>query len=218
VDAGVRRAARWENRAAAARASDALLIASLVAPVGHLARRDAWRDGRYLLEAAAISAALNTATKRFFHRPRPYAHHCDLPCGASLDDEDARLSFYSGHATLAFTAAAATGTLAAIRGEPHVGRTWATGVALAAATSYFRVAGDRHYLTDVLTGAAIGSAVGWGVVRLHRGEPQSPEARSTAAEVARVPPLSMPLGASGRGWLHAGPTAGGFAASASWSW
>jgi membrane-associated phospholipid phosphatase len=218
LDARARRDWRWSNRAAAARASDALLVASLVAPIGHLARRDAWRDGRYLFEAAAVSAALNTVVKRAFHRPRPYTHFCDVPCGERLEAEDAHLSFYSGHATMAFTAAAATGALAGVRGEPHVGRTWATGLALAAATSYFRVAADRHYLSDVLVGAAVGSAVGWGVVRLHRGapvprpSPAAPAPRASGAAAA----LSAPLGASG--WLRAGPTPGGFAASASWTW
>jgi membrane-associated phospholipid phosphatase len=34
---------------------------------------------------------------------------------------------------------------------------WAAGLALAATTAYLRMAADRHYLTDVLTGSAVGA-------------------------------------------------------------
>ncbi len=34
---------------------------------------------------------------------------------------------------------------------------------LAVSVPYFRMAADRHYLTDVLVGAAVGTAVGIGV-------------------------------------------------------
>jgi membrane-associated phospholipid phosphatase len=51
------------------------------------------------------------------------------------------------------------------------------GLALAAFTGYLRMGAEQHYLTDVLTGAAVGSLVGWAVPYLfHRprnsGAPQ----------------------------------------------
>jgi len=42
-----------------------------------------------------------------------------------------------------------------------------SGVPLAAATGYFRIAADRHYLTDVLAGAGVGLAIGYGVPALN---------------------------------------------------
>jgi membrane-associated phospholipid phosphatase len=42
-----------------------------------------------------------------------------------------------------------------------------SGVPLAAATGYFRLAADRHYLTDVLAGAGVGLAVGYAVPALN---------------------------------------------------
>ena len=38
---------------------------------------------------------------------------------------------------------------------------WAEGLAVAATTGYLRIAADKHYFSDVLSGALIGSAVGF---------------------------------------------------------
>jgi len=40
---------------------------------------------------------------------------------------------------------------------------WGTGLAIAATTGYLSIAADRHYLTDVITAAAVGSAFGFGI-------------------------------------------------------
>ena len=44
---------------------------------------------------------------------------------------------------------------------------WAAGLTLATLTGYLREAADKHYLSDVLTGAAVGAAVGWAIPYLH---------------------------------------------------
>jgi membrane-associated phospholipid phosphatase len=43
----------------------------------------------------------------------------------------------------------------------------AGGYAVAAATATFRVVGDVHYSSDVLTGAILGTVIGYGVPWLH---------------------------------------------------
>ncbi len=48
-----------------------------------------------------------------------------------------------------------------MRGYRLASVVWATSLPMAAATGYLRIAADKHYLTDVLTGALIGSAVGF---------------------------------------------------------
>ena len=40
---------------------------------------------------------------------------------------------------------------------------WAVGLVCATAGGYLRIAADQHYATDVITGALVGSAVGFGV-------------------------------------------------------
>ena len=39
-------------------------------------------------------------------------------------------------------------------------------ILLAAFPAYLRIAADKHYFTDVLTGAIIGSTIAYGVVRM----------------------------------------------------
>ena len=47
---------------------------------------------------------------------------------------------------------------------------WAVGLAGAATVGYLRIAADQHYFTDVLVGAAAGSAIGFAVpYGFHRG-------------------------------------------------
>jgi membrane-associated phospholipid phosphatase len=49
--------------------------------------------------------------------------------------------------------------------EPWI---WGVGLTLSTATGYFRIAGDKHYFTDVVTGAAIGVVSGLTIPRLMR--------------------------------------------------
>ena len=51
------------------------------------------------------------------------------------------------------------------RSEPYI---WAATGVLGAATAYLRIAADKHYATDVLAGAVLGSAVGLTVPWLMR--------------------------------------------------
>jgi membrane-associated phospholipid phosphatase len=93
----------------------------------------------------------------------------ELASGAGAPkDPDTRASFWSGHTSLAFAAAAAGGSVAEIRG--YAG--WPLGpcrrFTAATGTGYLRLAGDRHWLSDVLAAAA-GTAVGFVVPWLHRG-------------------------------------------------
>jgi membrane-associated phospholipid phosphatase len=98
---------------------------------------------------------------------------------------DDNLSFYSGHSTFAFAAAAAIGETASRRGYRGARLVWAIGFAVAATTGYLRIAADRHYLTDVLTGAATGTAIGWAV----------PYLRARAAGLT-LAPAPLPGGAA----------------------
>lgn len=100
-----------------------------------------------------------TVLKQLVHRARPYVGESDRPSDTSEDYE----SFPSGHALMAFSAAAYTQTLqalwypdsAAMKAVSYA--TWG----LAATTAALRVFSGNHHLGDVLAGAAIGSAIGF---------------------------------------------------------
>ena len=107
-------------------------------------------------------------------RMRPYVHAIADP--ASRDEVIARTgafhSFPAGHVVEVFGLAAASGVVASRRGYRFAPLVWGVGTALGVATAYTRMAADRHYFTDVLAGAAIGTLVGGGVpLLLHPAAP-----------------------------------------------
>jgi membrane-associated phospholipid phosphatase len=61
---------------------------------------------------------------------------------------------------MAFSTAVAAGTVATMRGYRGAPYVWALGLPLALLSGYLRIAADRHYVSDVLVGAALGSAFG----------------------------------------------------------
>lgn len=109
-----------------------------------------------VLETAGLAQMLVQPVKFAVARARPYAYYTP-PAKAGLDDN---VSFFSGHSTLVFSLATSAGVIAHERHywtEPYI---WIGGYTLAASTAYLRMAGDKHYLTDVLTGSAVGVAAG----------------------------------------------------------
>ena len=129
--------------------------------------RDFPKDGVMIVEAAVAAAALNQTVKFAVGRERPFVHA--LPAdqkGDTADPADNDLSFYSGHATLAFSLAAASATVAQERGYRDAWVMWPVGMSAAAAVAYLRVAADKHWLTDVATGAVAGTAIGIAAPRL----------------------------------------------------
>lgn len=116
-------------------------------------------DAILVAQAVAFSQAANLTLKYSLPRLRPYAR--DESRSQQAADRDANVSFYSGHASYAFSLAVASGTVASMRGYSEAGWVWITGVSMATMTAYLRVAADKHYLTDVLSGAAMGSTFGF---------------------------------------------------------
>ncbi|HKO53949.1 MAG TPA: phosphatase PAP2 family protein [Polyangiaceae bacterium] len=126
------------------------------------------------LETLAVSGAIQGMTNVLVSRERPYGRDCgskELPSD-SIDCANAihYRSFFSGHSSFSFTSAA----LICIHhfknellGAPWDALSCAGGYALATTTATFRVVSDVHYASDVLTGALMGTLVGYGVPLLH---------------------------------------------------
>jgi membrane-associated phospholipid phosphatase len=115
-----------------------------------------------IAQAVFVSQALNQALKFATGRERPFVHslsEADKPLTAQPSDNNT--SFYSGHTSLTFSLAVAAGTVASMRGYRWASWVWVVGLTIASLTGYLRIAADRHYLSDVLTGATLGSAIGF---------------------------------------------------------
>ena len=194
LDAAARKSWRWSDQEKADAWSDRTVFLSGAASVtAFVAARGGIGDGfggemLIVLEAAVVSSALTQATKYLTRRARPWAAAGEPPPGDHVGSRESVLSFPSGHTSMAFALAVATGSLASLRDDPGQEWVWATGLTFAAATGYLRVAADRHYLLDVLAGAALGTAVGWAIPRLIDRRPD--EIDETAA--ARASALPMP--------------------------
>ena len=94
---------------------------------------------------------------------------------------------------MAMTAAA--GTVASLRKYRLAPLVWIVGTTLVLTTSYLRIAADRSYATDDLTGAAVGLAFGAGVPLLfHRRAGGQPGAAERALGGAVVTSTAVPGG------------------------
>lgn len=178
-DSWARDRLRWSDPEAGRLASNVAVVVVPAGLAGALAlsaggvdapRRQILEDLVLVTQAVGIAAIGDHLPKLTASRLRPYA--LGRPPTTDADDWS---SFWSGHSALAFSAAAATGTIAKLRGYPQWKWITAVGAAGATATAYFRVAGDRHWLTDALAGAAWGTAAGIAVPLLHVG----PDRRAT---------------------------------------
>ena len=118
--------------------------------------REVAEDALVVVESAVVALTIDQAAKFAFVRERPFAHY-DKPATRSPDDD---LSFYSGHTTAAFAVATAAGTVSSMRHRRLAPLVWGAGMLTAVVSGYLRMAADKHYLTDVITGAGMGSGIG----------------------------------------------------------
>lgn len=135
-----------------------------------------WSDVLLITQATSLAMLANVIVKYSVGRARPYVWQGtpDLYPSAT----DANLSFFSGHVTFVFAVVVSGSTLFFMQDMP--GAPWVLGIGLAAAsfTAYLRMAANKHYLSDVLVSAGVGSLVGWAVPYLfHRpGRKGAPQA------------------------------------------
>jgi membrane-associated phospholipid phosphatase len=201
LDANVRNALVWGYVDQARTASDVIAFAALpIGMVTHqlLAARAAgdvsagWVDALIVAEAAGIAMDVNQIVKFAVGRQRPFVHYGNWSDPNRKPQPDDNLSFYSGHTTFTFAVAAAAGTVSSMRGYESAPWVWGVGMTLAAATGYLRIAGDKHYLTDVLVGAGTGIAAGIALPRLmHPREGAATPGSGTAAMTLTPFPLGI---------------------------
>lgn len=179
VDSLVRDTLGWHDQVPPQRISNvtAFLLepATSIATLGASALHDGAGkhyplDLLLVLEAATASTLVNEIVKFSFARERPFVHVLpeeEKPKQAHFSDNN--LSFYSGHTSLSFAIATASGTVASLRGYRLAPMVWSTLLPIAAFTGYLRIAGARHYFTDVVGGALLGGAIGALVPLLFHG-------------------------------------------------
>jgi hypothetical protein len=122
--------------------------------------------GRHVAQAVVYAGLITTTVKLAVGRERPQFNGGQYVF-APFTTDDRYFSFPSGHATLAF---AVSSSLAA--DIDHPAATVAL-YALASLTGLERMYSDRHWASDVLLGAIVGTACGYGVANLGSEEEHS---------------------------------------------
>lgn len=121
-------------------------------------------------QTMTLNYGLNTSMKRIFMRKRPYVYHDEAPQEEKLT-KDAAYSFYSGHSSTAFASA----VFNSIMINEYVKGEWkSVGIGLnllnASIIAYLRVDAGKHFPTDVLTGAVVGSAIAFFISEIHKAD------------------------------------------------
>lgn len=200
-DGWVRTRLLWKDPNPAAVASSA--IGFLIEPAAMLgltalaaadekATRGLPLDALLITEATVLAGDLNQLVKFAFARERPFVHFLPRAPTAvrALTDSpsDDNLSFFSGHTTLAFALATSAGTVNTLRGYRLAPVVWSAGGLMAVTVGYLRIAADKHYFSDVLTAAIVGSAIGVGVPLLFHSPTSSDSAPPSASGQAMTGP------------------------------
>lgn len=174
------RAPTAPGRAGARTASDVLIGLNIAYPLlappllayargKPITRGDAFTMSMIDLEVLSLTVFAQAGVSALVGRERPFGRTC--PAGADpsrpeCESSDRYRSFFSGHTSLSFAAA---GLSCAHHMNLHIlgpvgdPLACAASMAFAGATGALRIAGDKHYFSDVLVGAALGSALGLGV-------------------------------------------------------
>lgn len=125
-------------------------------------------DNLVLAEAALVTSALQVSISYTVERPRPRVYGSEASL-ESRSDANAARSFFSGHVANAMaTSVAALRTYQRLR-RPLIGWTlFGAGLAGSSLVGVSRVASGAHFPSDVLAGAAVGTAMGLLLPALHR--------------------------------------------------
>lgn len=152
---------RWTNAARADRLSDLLAFGAVPAFCAWALRRGdesllavTVRDGLAVTEATVVAGLVNQVAKQAAMRERPFADGV----GARVELVDRYGSFFSGHTSSVAVVVAAT-AFRRLRQGLWSKKLWVLPV-LPLLVGYLRIAADKHYVTDVMAGLAVGLVAG----------------------------------------------------------
>jgi len=161
-DSNISEALIWRNPGAARLTSDILAFGiaplmvfgstALVSPSAQIFARNLL----IIFDSVAATSALTELSKISFRRARPgVIFGYDSPT-----NEDTNRSFWSGHTSLTFALLSTASVLAFKNNYPWAPYFAGSSALLGAFVAYARIAGAKHWTSDVLMGMAIGIGVG----------------------------------------------------------
>jgi membrane-associated phospholipid phosphatase len=149
-----------------------------------------WMDG----SALALSTMIDLNVRDVVGRARPDVYACMASGGSAASclgtSSESTRSFPGGHVAMVTTAAALTCTQHLslhLYGSPWDEIACGASVSGDVAVGVLRIVADAHWASDILVGAGLGLAIGWGLpvaMHLHGGEPDTS---------SRLAPYAVPL-------------------------
>lgn len=122
------------------------------------------QTGQMLAEALIFNGLITTGAKMMFSRERPFTNEGSYDMDLfEFKSTFSETSLPSGHTSTAFT-------MATVLSE-RIDNTYAS-IALysmASLTAFQRVYADKHWFSDTILGAALGTVIGLKIVNLHEG-------------------------------------------------
>jgi membrane-associated phospholipid phosphatase len=171
-------------------------VDSLLVPLARGSGSVAWQLTLIDAESFALSTLVTTTMFKTIARARPSYEDCLRdPSFDPLCNSGATASFPSGHTNIVFTAAGLSCAhhmnVALYGGGVADGIACGGTVVLASATAALRVIGDRHYMSDVLVGGAIGFGTGFALPMLLHYAVPGHDAAVTIAPMQGVAPAGL---------------------------
>jgi len=154
-------------------ASDIPFYGSFVAPLALLLDKDVYQNAPqvFLLygETMAVTGTLFAMTAGLVNRKRPLVYGTEAPL-STRTSKNSRNAFFAGHVA---ATASATFFLAKVFNDfnpdsPAKPYIWGAAASTSALVGYLRIKAGKHFLSDVITGYAIGTTVGILVPHLHK--------------------------------------------------
>ncbi len=152
----------------------------------HLDRDQKWTYALMYFETEILTYSVTEITKNITRRIRPYAYNPEVPIQDKIISSDARRSFFSGHTSMSFASIAFLAhTYAAIhpdsRWKPVI---WCAGISTATLVGVLRILSGKHFPTDVLVGALVGSFIGVVIPKLHEVNPTNKNSSNRAFQIS----------------------------------
>jgi len=155
--------------------SDVILASTMAAPSLFLLNDNTRNDfmvlGVMYAESILITSAMTMTVKNTTLRNRPFVYNHNAPY-KEKKDKDARFSFYSGHTAHTFNSAVFFSTVFSDYYPQSQWRymVWGSTLLAASTVGYLRYYAGKHYPTDIIAGAMVGSLTGYIIPALHRNK------------------------------------------------
>ena len=107
------------------------------------------------LNVLSLNGIVTDIVKMTVKRQRP-----DSYFETREDADDSFRSFFSGHTSTTFAIGTSNAIILSKNYPDKKKLIWLGNLSLAAATGYFRMAGDKHYFSDVIVGGIVGYVIG----------------------------------------------------------